>query len=973
MFSFPGGLTGDNPRVTSTLSTAIKLLRQRLIRYRIAAITLVGLLMIFGLVGTLWLPGLVKTKAESLLTETLRRAVTIEEVRVSPYSLQLHLKNLRIAQINGLDDLLHVQEISANLSSTSLFHGAPVLQELTITAPDLKLSRDAKGRLSLADIWERLAKAPASDKPLQFAVYNIALSQGQIEFQDLAKGKTHVVSAISIGIPVVTNFPAKEDIWVEPALSAKINGAPFALKGKTHPFGPNKEAVIHVELQDLPLAGLEAYADLLPGLAVAEGKLSTRLNVSFAQEAHKPASTQLQGEVHVTGFAANHRPGQGGLNSAVEDLNFSLEGLRLITPGFPVQGQIARVNLSTGPKGKLMLSDPALKDVNPFTARDLVFSWNAIELSSAPPSDISLSAAINQRGKLQVKGMVSGWMNPTKSLNADLSLAVRQVDVIAFQRFASGLLNDALFTRGQASFDGKVQIRPTTNKEKSTEGLALRIQGNGTLNDLSLLDQASSAEIARWKTLRIQGLQLSTQPLKARIEQMDADGLFGRLTILPNGEFNFRHILETPKTRASVATDDKAQRPALAVPGPITTPARQKADLPIEIDRIRLTNSSLVFNDQFTKPNFRASLNNLAGTLGPLKPGTPGTINITGTVDRSAPMSVQGRIDPFGKKLFLDVKALARGIEMPPMSPYSIKYLAYPIEKGKLTLNLSYLVQNGHLKADNQILLDQLTLGEKVESPDAISAPVSLAIALLKNSRGEIDINLPISGSINDPEFKIGSIVFKALINLIVKAATAPFTVIASLFGGGEDLSQIAFGPGTATIGEPAAKAIDTIAKAMVDRPTLELDITGVANTAADTQGTKRAVLQRQVRAEKLAELAKKGASAGSLREIQVTPEEYSKYLTIVYKKAPFKKERNLLLMTKTLPMPEMEAQLLEHIQVGETELLALADQRSRAVRNQLITQGVQAERIFMLGSKLDPPTATAATPPPGRAELALR
>lgn len=951
----------------------LKQLPKRLFRYRIAGAALLGLILAFGLISALWLPGVIKGKAERLLTDTLGRTVSIGEIRISPYRLQLEVKDLRIAQAGGPDHLLRVQGILANLSSTSLFYRAPVLQELVITGPDLKLARDAGGRLSVADIVARFAQAPASDKPLRFAVHNIQLRQGQIEFQDLVKNKIHLVSAITVGVPVVINFPAKEDIWVEPTLSANVNGAPFALKAKTHPFGPHKEATASLEVEDLPLAGLEAYVDLLPGVAVTQGKLSARLDVSFTQQADRPASTQLRGEIRVTELSASHRPSQGGLHASIENLNASLEGIQLITPAFLDQSQIQRLSISTGPKGRVMLRDASLDKVNPFVARDLAFSMDGIALSSAKPSEINLSTTINQAGKLHAKGTVGGWMDPIKNLNADLNVSARQVDVIAFQRLAGDFLNNALFTRGQASFDGKIQVAPARQKDGSAQALALQVQGSGALNDLSLLDQSSSAEIARWKALRLRGIELTTQPLKTRIQQIEADGLFGRLTILPSGELNFHQILEPPRVQTPATIEAKAMPSAPAGSQAIPVPAKPKTELPIEIDKIRLTDSSLIFNDQFTKPNFRASLNNLAGTLGPLKPGAPGAIDITGTVDRSAPLSVQGRVDPFGKELFLDIKAIARGIEMPPMSPYSIKYLAYPIEKGKLSLNLSYLVQNGQLKADNQIFLDQLTLGERVESPDAISAPVTLAIALLKNSRGEIDINLPISGSINDPEFKIGSIVFKALRNLIVKAATAPFTLVASLFGGGADVSQLTFAPGSAAINEAAAKSLDAIARAMLDRPALRLDITGAASAAADTRGAKRTVLQRQVRAEKLAEAAKKGESAASLRDIQVSPEEYPTYLAAVYKKASFKKERNLLLMTKILPVPEMEALLLEHIQVGEAELLALADQRSRAARNQLIQQGVQAERIFVLGSKLDPPTATAKTPPPGRAEFALR
>ncbi|MBU3724707.1 MAG: DUF748 domain-containing protein [Burkholderiaceae bacterium] len=956
-----------------TLSTTITLLRRWLIRYRVVVLSFVGLTLAFGLIGALWLPGYVKGKMESVLTDTLGRRVTLGDVTISPYRFRIDLKDLRIAQANGPAHLLHIQGISVNFSSASLLHRAPVIQALTVEGPKLKVSRDTGGRLSIADILERFAKTPPSGGTPQFAIYNIRLNRGEIEFQDQVKNKTHVISELSIGVPVVINFPAKEEIWIEPAISAKFNGAPFGLKGKTHPFSQHKEAIIDLELQDLPLAGLETYADFLPGLAINQGRLTSQLTLSFSQQGNQPATTRLQGDIRLAGLSGSYRPSNGTLHAAIDDLNLNFEGLELITPEFTSKSRVRHLGLSTGPKGTIKLSDPVLKTLNPFTARNFTFAWDNVEFTPESPSEISLSALINQGGKIQAKGSLSGWTDPTKRLKADLGVSAQQVDAIAFQRFVGTLMNNALFTRGEVNFEGRIQTAPTRIADTASEGLTVRVQGDGALNNLSLLDQNSSAEIARWKRLQLRGLQLTTQPLKVGIQQIDADGLFGRLTILPSGELNFYQVFETPKDQTTVM-------PTAAQPGPIasavnpntkTKPPRN-SELPIEIGQIRLTDSSLIFTDQFTKPNFRASLNNLAGTLGPLKPGAPGVIDITGTIDRSAPLSVQGRIDPFGKALFLDIRAIGRGIEMPPMSPYSIKYLAYPIEKGKLSLNLSYLIQNGQLKAENQLFLDQLTLGEKVESPDAISAPVSLAIALLKNSRGEIDINLPISGSINDPEFKIGSIVFKALMNLIVKAATAPFTLIASLFGGGADLSQITFAPGSTATEGASAKAIDAIAKAMVDRPALKLDITGTANPMADITGAKQAILQRQVRAEKLAELAKKGESAAALREIQVSPEEYPKYLTAVYKKASFKKERNLLLMTKTLPVPEMEALLLQHIEVGETELLALADQRSRTVRNQLIKQGVPAERIFVLSSKLDRQTGTATTLPPGRAEFSL-
>lgn len=973
-----------------------------LIRFRVALISLAVLIVSFGLIGALWLPGYVKTQTEQALSQSLGRTVTIGKIEISPYILQLKLHDFRVAQPTASDHLLEIKTITANLSSLSIVHRAPVLQELKIENPDIKLARDAKGRLSVADILETIAKAPKSEKPLRFAVHNIQLTQGSIDFQDGVKKKTHTVRDLAIGVPVVINFPAKEEIWIEPSISAKVNGAAFDLKGKTHVFGEKKEAVLDLNIQDLPLAGLETYADMIPGLKITRGSVSTKLALSFTQEEGKAATTELKGDVRFANLSATHKPSDSHLHSTIEELNLNLQGLQIALPDLMAKSRVESIELASGTNGRMVLADPTLKGVNPFVASNIALKLNPIELSGATPAAIDFAAQINQRGKVAVKGNVSEWSD-LNTLAGSLDVQASQVDVIAFQRFVAGFLHNALFTRGQANFEGKILIgaqaggrsglplqaaakskngsQPTDkSSEKRTQELkskgvasgdgapTVRVSGNASLNDFSLLDQASSAEIARWKQIQLRGLQVTTNPFKASVRDINANNLFGRITMLPSGELNFRQILETQATSEPSANSTPQAKSSSAAPkvsGTVSDTSRKtKTDLPIEIGQIRLTDSIVLFNDQFTKPNFRASLNNLAGTLGPLKAGAPGSIDITGTVDRTAPLSIQGRLDPFARDLFLDLKVIARGIEMPPMSPYSVKYLAYPIEKGKLSLDLAYSLQGGQLKAENKIFLDQLTLGDKVESPDAISAPVSLAVALLKNSRGEIDINLPISGSINDPEFKIGSIVFKAFINLIVKAATAPFSLIASLFGGGADLSQIDFAPGLASISLESAKAIESVAKAMNDRPALKLEITGTANAAKDTDGAKRSILQRQVRAEKLAELAKKGESAAALRDIQVSPDEYPKYLTQVYKKAPFKKERNLMFMTKAQPVPEMERLLLENIQVTDTELLALADQRSRAVRNQLVKQGVPAERVFVMGSKLGEA---------GRAEFSLR
>jgi hypothetical protein len=291
---------------------------------------------------------------------------------------------------------------------------------------------------------------------------------------------------------------------------------------------------------------------------------------------------------------------------------------------------------------------------------------------------------------------------------------------------------------------------------------------------------------------------------------------------------------------------------------------------------------------------------------------------------------------------------------MPAFSPYSGKYVGYAIEKGKLSVDVHYHIEKGELTAENNVFLDQLTFGEKVESPDALDIPVTLAVALLKNRRGEIDVHLPISGSINDPQFSIGAVIIKVIVNLLTKAATAPFTVLGSLFAGGEELSEIDFSPGRSEITAEAEKRLQALSKALIDRPALKLEITGEADPIHDPEALKRAILDRKVKARKLLENVKKGEGSNSLDDIQLSPDEYAKYLTLAYKEEKFDKPKNVIGLAKSLPVPEMEQLMLANISAGVNEMRELAEVRAENARDWLIEKGtIPGDRIFMLEPKV--------------------
>ncbi len=650
---------------------------------------------------------------------------------------------------------------------------------------------------------------------------------------------------------------------------------------------------------------------------------------------------------------------------------------------------VGRVAIS---EGSLRYADETLgPKVRPLTVEALALNLEG--LSSGPaPATLKLSARINEHGAVSLGGSVQH----TPVLKAQLDLDMSQVDLVALQGFAMGELN-AVLTRGEVSAKGQLLAN----------GPAASFKGDIGLIDFSVLDKANSADLLRWRSLKLTGLEAGTEPLRVGVDEIAINNFFVRALLTSEGRLNLNDVLrkeqedevqaqavqakaekkgqrqaakplaakpDAPKTGAQQAAAGKPA--ATAAVKPDATPAAQAETGPapqVRIGRIVLSGGNINFTDRFVKPNYTANLTDLSGRIGALKAGTMTDVAIRGKVDRTGPLDISGKMDPLGPVLNLDIRAKATGIEMAGFSPYSGRYVGYVIEKGKLSVDLRYLVQNGQLEAENNVFLDQLTFGKKVDSPDALSIPVGLVVALLKNSRGEIDINLPIKGSLDDPEFSVGGIIVKVLLNLITKAVTSPFSLLASLFGGGEELSYVAFEPGRASITPDAQKHLETLAKALRDRTGLKLELAGAADLAAEEEGLKRARLEMRVKAQKATELARQGKASGNVAEITLTPEEYARYLERVYKASDVKKPRNIVGFAKTLPVEQMETLLLEGGSIGAGAMERLAQDRGIAVQAWLVEHGgIDQGRVFLLAPRVgvEPPKGAPAG---GRVDFSLR
>lgn len=540
------------------------------------------------------------------------------------------------------------------------------------------------------------------------------------------------------------------------------------------------------------------------------------------------------------------------------------------------------------------------------------------------------------------KMTVSGVLTPAPlAVKADVDLAA--LELSGFAPYIASSLNAtvrgvALGGRGKAAFqaaDGKTPMRASW-------------RGDVDIGNLRLDDRVTRSDFLRFKQLSLarSAFSLQGEKVAADLGDVTLDDFYGRVILSAEGTLNLSDIVSNPgEAGGSITQGTQATR---------TEPAASGAAPDVSLRSLTLKSGKINFTDRFVKPNYTADLTRLQGTVSAVSSTRPqpADVKVKGRVYDNAPFSLEGKVQPFGAFLALELRAIAQGVDLPTFTTYSAKYVGYPIERGKLSVDVTYKVEDRKLTARNKVVLNQLTFGPRTDSPDALKLPVLLAVSLLKDRHGNIDINLPVSGSLDDPEFSVGGIVVQVFINLISKAVTAPFSLLASAFGGGEELSFIAFEPGSAVLSDAALANIDTLSAALADRPALKLDVSGRADPAVDADGLRQAWLDARLRQAKAAALSTRARKVDP-DTVKLEPGDEAKYLEDAYGEADIEKPRNFVGIAKSLPAAEMKALMLAAAPAGEDALRALAEDRARAVMELLMEKG-PADRIFLVAPRLD-------------------
>ncbi|KVN72504.1 DUF748 domain-containing protein [Burkholderia ubonensis] len=595
--------------------------------------------------------------------------------------------------------------------------------------------------------------------------------------------------------------------------------------------------------------------------------------------------------------------------------------------------------------------------------KPLALSVQKISDDLTKPLPVELKATLNRKGSLNVSGDVTA-----QPLKLGLKIDGNRLDAAAFEPYFGSALN-ATVASALLNANGNLAFAQANGATRAS------YRGDAALVDVRMLDKATSDPFAGWRSLALSNLKATYDEKGTDVDaaRVTFSNFYGRVLLDAQGRLNLKDIVakesgpaqsltrdtskgETAPAAASAAVAQQALAPAAASASTVVKAAPPPQNpVRVHFGEFVLQNGRVNYTDNFIKPNYTANLVAIKGTIGAF--GTDSTtsapVDVAANLAGNGPITIKGTVNPLIAKPALDLTATAHDIELTNLTPYSAKYAGYPITKGKLNVDLHYQLANDQLSANNHIFIDQLTFGDHVENDTATKLPVKLAISLLKNSRGEIDVSLPVSGSLSNPEFSVGGLIWRAVLNLIAKAVTSPFTLLAHAFGGGgEELGYVEFAPGSDELADAQQKKLDTVVKMLNEKASIRLDLIGRVDPDKDTPGLRETYVDRLVRQQKLKDVVGQGESIDP-RSVKVEPAEYHTYLTRAYKAADFKKPRNLVGLQKTLPDDDMRKALAEHAPVDEGSLRTLAQARAQSVR-QYLEGKIDSSRMFIVAPKLD-------------------
>lgn len=848
---------------------------------------LVAAYVLYVLLGFTLVPWVIKKVTEENVAEALGRSIAVEDVSFNPFTLSTTFNEL-VVEDDWQRPLFRAGRLVANLQITSVFLQTVSVDLFELDDAELRLEINEQGTLNIQELLELLG-APAEPEPeepadpMGFHIDRIVLQRVSASFldQSVAKPFQETIGPMSFEVinlatsPDATSpysFEAKIGEQTDISWEGRASLVPLASEGK-------------LAVQGLRIAkGVSywsQYADVL-----AEASINIEVPYRFSLQGAEPVLTATNALLEVNEFDLSaediERLGFGftqlslRADAYLADRSIVVHSLNFRDPAVHVvraaDGSLAlphlpfleedpegeeEVESETGPgeadqpwkitatgvrieNASLTFHDNALPGAPSFGVGQVNLSSDELYYGhGGQKSKFQLTGAINQGGSF--RGEFEANLDGP---SASGTLGLEGLSLPPWQPYVANYSNANLR-------NGKVdtQIRFAY----SASG-AISVNGQTTLSalDVGLLDASNS--LLQLESLAIDGYSFADGQFE--VERIAI--VKPAIDLLIDGQgAQVARIAKTAEPRSEEDAASASEEPAETSGGDLAAESDEPTELPIGVlaQLVEVIDGSIQVRDQSVDPQFKSSMTQFQFRAESLssEPESLSPFRFSGQFDGAATLEVDGSLMPL--EVFRDTRFQAKinSYDLTATSPYWSKYLGRTLAKGSLNLNTTYQIENSQLKVSKDIMLDQLTLGEQTDSPDALKLPIGFAIAVLKNKQGIIDYdNLEISGDLSDPTVNKGTIIVqtigKVIGNIVTKAITSPFAVLSGIAGGKENLDTTFFAAGAVQLGTQNISNLDGIAKILEERPGLRIDILSFADAASERQVLQRAALAYALR-----------------------------------------------------------------------------------------------------------------------------
>jgi len=879
-----------------------------------------------------------------VIQENLDRELRSEIILFNPFTLAVEIRHATVLDPGG-ETFLSVDRALVNLSLESIWNKGIVFDAVVVESLFVHVKRLADGNFNFSDM---LAESELEEEQSGAAfpgltIQQLALHSRRIQFTDEAREipfTTHwdgiAVSVQDLSTILEEGRPYRFDAVAE-------SGGTLHWEGVVSVPGAYSEGVL--ALANLSLQPMWRFAQDWLAFELEEG------SVSFAGEYRVDWGAELayrisEGSISINDIDIRPKDPVSLPETAIKLGAVELSGIDVDGPGESVE--ISAVELSgIDVQGFSEGSEVSLASM---------FEMNFPNSNKDPGDTASKSTAADSNWTVYVPNINLGdarlrWRSEYTSPpvleiapvdlqltelrwppvnNSGLSLSLMANDVTRLQlngdiALESGVgrleykIEKIQLAMGNANIPAALKAEITTGNLSAEGELTMaafaptRITMDGRSTGFSGTIEGAEDAILGWDSFRWKELDVNLVERTLDVKTLNLNGYSGRLHIYPDGSINAQNVMqEEIDTAVEEGTlDEDAAR-----------------EWTFNIPSIGFTDSQLYFRDESLPISFGTVIGELNGAITGLSsnPDSETTIDLKGSVDGYAPVVLAGTVSPFAEASAVDVGLSFDGVDLVRLTPYSGTYAGYAIDRGILNLDLHYSLDGNRLKGDNSIVIQQLKLGEKIASDKAVDLPLELALALLTDMDGVIDMDVPVSGDMGDPDFGLGSVIFSAFVNIVSKAITAPFALLANLVGSEEDMQRINFPSGSSELDEAAMAKLTQLTEAMAQRPGLNLVLLGRLHPSADRERLQNNILDEELQSGGLS--AEEVASKGD-RWAQAIQARYKVLPGIVTSSAE----------GTEITAPEQYQKVVASIAVSDLQLQGLSEERAVSVKRYLVNE----------------------------------